>query len=138
MEGLTKRRKPGARRLNCPGVALCLSLEKTGDSMFKPAKRTGTGARAADRGVTVVTVPFLSELEIAMLELLEAGIDHWSARSSRSVADRLLARGLVMLDQAPSLIDPPAVRYRITASGLQSLAAVRSITERPSHWRQIM
>src|SRR5262245_45955612 len=113
MEGLTKRRKRGVLWLNEPGVALCLWFEKSGASMFKPGKPPGAGPRSADRGDSIVTVPFLTELELAMLELLEAGIDHWSARSSRAVAERLLARGLVMLDQAPSLMDPPAVRYRI-------------------------
>src|SRR5689334_17392640 len=138
MEGLTKRRRRGARRLNDPGMGLCLWFEETGASMFKPGRPPMAGPRSADSGDTLVTAPFLTELELAMLELLEAGIDHWSAHSSRAVAERLLARGLVMLDQAPSLIDPPAVRYRITASGLQSLAATRAMTERPSHWRQVM
>jgi hypothetical protein len=123
--------------LNGRVAALCLSLEKTGASMFKPGKPPAA-FRPAACADSIVTAPFLSELEIAMLELLESGIDHWSARSSRAVADRLLARGLVMMDQAPSLIDPPAVRYRITATGLQSLAAARSMPERPTDWRQIM
>jgi hypothetical protein len=138
MEGLTKRRECIAAWLNERGARLCLSFEETGASMIKPGKTPEATLWSSDHGETVVTVPFLSELEIAMLELLEAGIDHWSARSSRSVADRLVARGLVALDQTPSLIDPQAARYRITASGLQSLAAARSLPERPTHWRQIM
>jgi hypothetical protein len=107
-------------------------------SMIKLGKAPGSDATSPEIGDSIVTAPFLSEIEIAMLELLEAGVDHWAAQSSRAVAERLLARGLVTLDEAPTLIDPPAVRYRITASGLQSLAAAKTLGQRPTHRRQIM
>jgi hypothetical protein len=79
-----------------------------------------------------LTPATLSELEIAMLEMIDFGIDQWASTPSSDIAQSLMQRGLIDR-QEPS--DPAKTRncYIITALGRQSLASARGLSSRPTN-----
>ena len=72
---------------------------------------------------TIVISSSLSELEIAMLEMIDFGIDHWSAAESRDIALALVGRGLLRPDGAGP--DNSGERFVMTPLGRRSLDAAK-------------
>jgi hypothetical protein len=74
-------------------------------------------------GPIVISSP-LSELEMAMLEMIDFGIDHWSAVESRDIALGLVKRGLLQPDRAGP--DNSGDRFSMTPLGRRSLEAAKT------------
>lgn len=75
----------------------------------------------------IVFVPDLTDREIAMLELIEFGIDRWSSEDGRELALGLEARGLIEIVSAPH----EALQCAITAEGSDILESAKAFTGEP-------
>ena len=82
----------------------------------------GRATRAWD-GIAV-SAQALSELEIALLELIDFGIDHWASAASRDLARSLVSRGLLVGGGENG--DEGLACFALTPLGVRSLAAARS------------
>jgi len=67
----------------------------------------------------------LSDKELAMLELVEFGIDRWSSAEGRDMALDLFARGLVTLERQAGDTDSGDLICTITAEGSIALELAR-------------
>jgi hypothetical protein len=88
------------------------SVRKSSRDISAPAEGSGPAAESGEG---------LSDAEIAMLELIEFGIDRWSSASSRRAVAGLAARGLVHVDAEG--------RHFLTAEGSSVLQAAKGLAD---------
>jgi hypothetical protein len=73
----------------------------------------------------VIVADKLSDKELAMLELIEFGIDRWSSAEGREMAYDLFARGLITLERQADDSEGGDLICTITAEGSLALELAR-------------
>jgi hypothetical protein len=67
----------------------------------------------------------LSDLEIAMLEMIEFGVDQFGSTASRTLAEQLIARGFIESAGESEVSGVMTTRYCLTEIGARALVAAR-------------
>jgi hypothetical protein len=97
--------------------------------------RGNVAMRARSRaGEVAVTQSPLTELELAMLEMVEFGVDLFGSAASRDVGLGLIERGLVTVREG---VTEPGVllqHYTITPKGAEVLAEVKAQRADVERW----
>jgi hypothetical protein len=86
---------------------------------------------AEERGIEegILVDESLTEKEMAMLEMIEFGIDLWSSTEGRDIAFALRDRGLIRIEE--SIDGPACLRCCITAEGSAVLETMKGMPIRP-------
>src|SRR5262245_17398920 len=84
----------------------------------KIASKQAQGDGALVDGSALTARP-LNDLEVALLEMVDFGIERWGSASAHALADSLVARGFIARLEEGT--EPGVIHFAVTALGRQAL-----------------
>jgi hypothetical protein len=111
------------------------NLEQIGISVqdLRPDRQPWNGRT---KGLIVVGAARLTELQVAMLDMIEYGIETWSSSASYDMASELQMRGLITVtEHAADAERPHRLTCTITEAGSAALEEAKQRAPRPRQRR---